>query len=138
MGLGRVLMALELVALGVAGAAPGVDPGPTKESAPDPAPNPAQGTDSTQAAATTPCVAVMDTVHIRSPTREGAAPPHAAAADSDAVVTDPPVPAPWDLRDPAEEPLFTTYARPVQLMGWWDRLDPDRIRWRYRAREGPR
>lgn len=34
-------------------------------------------------------------------------------------------------RDPRREPLFVTYARPVQLMGLADRLDLDRVRWRY-------
>jgi hypothetical protein len=37
------------------------------------------------------------------------------------------------LRDPREEPLFVGYAMPVQLQFLADRLDLERIGWRYRA-----
>ena len=74
------------------------------------------------------CTAVMDTVRIvpqvppvhtlRGLPLHGPACPEACAGE---------------LRDPAQEPLFVTYARPAQLMGLGDRLDLDRVRWRYHA-----
>lgn len=67
--------------------------------------------------------AAMDTIRVV------AAAPAGDAADPDAR---PDAPRGAETpRDPRTEPLFVNYARPVQLMGLADRLDLDRVRWRY-------
>ncbi len=113
------------VLLGVLLAGPGLASasGPEMD---DPAPEaPSAVAASTVApAAPPPAVsAVLDTIRIVAPSlRPSAAGPEPAPGE---------LPEAGASRDPRTEPLFVEYARPVQLMGLADRLDLDRVRWRY-------
>jgi hypothetical protein len=75
-------------------------------------------------AAAATIAATMDTIRVvaDAPARRDAA----AAPPLSATLGD-------GLRDPREEPLFVGYAMPVQLQFLADRLDLERIGWRYRA-----
>ncbi len=68
-----------------------------------------------------PVVSVaMDTIRVTATLPPGAAPARSAPPSGTET-----------LRDPRHEPLFVQYARPVHLIGLADRLDLDRVRWRY-------
>lgn len=110
--------------------------GPSPPSEPHTAPDPAVAT------AEGPPTATWEFA-LRPPTLPGPPPGFVAVLDTIRVVAvpprRPPGPAPRSqppdapdaMRDPRDEPLFVIYARPVQLPGFSDRLDLDRVRWRY-------
>lgn len=76
-------------------------------------------TDSTESTSDSLVSATMDTLRITADVPSDSSPPPPAAIDAP--------------RDPRDEPLFVRYATPAQLMFLSDRLDLDKVRWRYRA-----
>ena len=99
---------------------------------PGPEPPSAAGPASPDTAA--PVTATLDTLRIAAEAPADSAGARAAGPRASPGPDSRPPLGPVDgPRDPRDEPLFLRYARPAELLFLQDRLDLDKVRWRYRA-----